>query len=407
MSRVGDALRVFRMPQDQRDASLGSLLGDDSRYRRSRGNVPAITQDTAFRNSVWWACLNLRAKLESSFPIDIVRPSAGGLLQPVTAPPFVRSPYPRQSPAEFIYASRIDKDRYGNSIGIIRQVNSLGLPSIVEQVEMSTVRAIMNGSRIKEWRIGNVRYSREEIWHERQYVLSGFDLGLSPLAYASYTMGISASAQDLALTWFSQGASPRGVLKNLRKDMLDPGVREEAKEAFRNSTADGDIFVTGNEWEWTPAETTAASIGFLDQVEASNRDLCRYLDVPAEMVGVETTTGSITYANVTQANLQFLIHHMGPAVKATEDYWSTYAIPKPWQFKLNTSALLRMDDKTRTEILTSKVSNKILLPNEARALDNLPPYTPEDLSTLALFAKMGKPEPSQSQPQQKEWTVPA
>ena len=52
---------------------------------------------------------------------------------------------------------------------------------------------------------------------------------------------------------------------------------------------------------------------------------------------------AITYANISQRNLQFLIMHLGPAVGRREDAFSRKLVSNPRYVKLNTDALLRMD----------------------------------------------------------------
>lgn len=408
MGKYGDAVRFLVGERTQREASLGSLLGDVSRQARSR-NGGYVSQDKALKNSVWWAGLNLRANVVSTFPVDVVRKTSGGLLTSVPNPGnMVTEPYPGQDITEFLYAVQMDMDRYGNAVGIIRERNFNNKPSTVELQNMSQCFPQMDGGRIKSWRIGNLYYDPRDIWHQRQYVMAGFDLGLSPLAYAAESMGIYASAQEFALEWFGNGALPRGVLKHTRRDSLDAKTRRDAKEQFRESTQGGDIFVTGNNWEWNPATTTATSAGFLDQKAASERDVCRYVGVPASMVDVEVSTGNITYANVTQANLQFLVTQLGPSVVRTQNYWSRVALPQPWLFRFNTDALLRMDPVTKSDLLIRLSNAKLRTPSEVRALDNLAPYDDAQLAELGTFAQMGKvAAPGPVQKESAPWLVPS
>lgn len=403
MSRIGDAARALL----GREANLGALLGDESRVRRSAGQV--VTQERALKNSVWWAGLNLRANVESSFPIDVVRKSGSGLMVAVPNPgPLLSEPFPGQDISEFIYATRIDKDRYGNTCGIIRERNRLNLPLVVELQSMSNCSAIMDGGRIVQWRFGSEYYDPKDVWHERQYVMPGLQLGLSPLAYAAQTMGIYQSTQDFASDWFEGKATPRGVLRNTQRGNLEARHRREAKEQFKNSTAGGDIFVTGVEWEWLPSQTTAATAGFLEQKTSSEKDVARYVGVPASMVDVEVSTGNVTYGNVTQFNLQFLVTQMGPATRRTERYWSRNAVPRPWEVKMNTDALLRMDPVTKSELMIKLSGAKLRVPSEIRALDNLPPYDEDQLAELAYFAQLGKPAtPTTDNREAQPWQPPS
>lgn len=406
MSRIGKAARAVARgivgPLQERDGSLESMLGGDA--RRAGGGAAAVlpTQDTALRNSVWWGCINLRANVASNFPMDVFRPAGpgGSLGIPVKAPPIFAEPWPGVDISEWLYGTEVDKCRYGNSVGIIRGRNTFGKVTQVQPVPMSNqVRAVVRTDRaglqeIVKWRIGQEEYNPEDIWHEKRYTLKGFPLGLSPLAYAAYSMGVYASAQQFALDWFALGPMPRGVLKNTELESVPAELREAAKAQFKASTLNGDIFVTGSEWEWTPSATDAATPDFLAQQESSSRDVCRYLGVPASMVDVEVTTGNITYANITQANLQWLITEVGPEARRTERYWSRMATPAPWYVKMNTDALLRMDPQTRNTVLMAQLQQKARTPDEVRALDNLPPYTPDQLEQLALFAGMGKSAPT-------------
>lgn len=392
MSRWGDIARAALGVND-RDVSLGAMLGDQSRVAQSSAQLP--TQDTALRNSVWWACLMLRADVISSFPLDVFRPAAGGLGTPINKPgPFFSTPAPGVDRMEYLFGTSVDLDRYGNSIDIITGRNSYGKITEIQPVTMgSTVRAVVRDSRVLKWRIGNDEYDPSEIWHQKQYTVKGQPLGLPTLAYAAYTMGLYDSAQRFALDWFGMGASPRGVLKSNKQDNVSATVRQAAKDQFKAATMNGDIFVTGKEWDWTPAAADAMSPNFLSQQAESSRDVCRFLGVPASMVDVEISTGNITYANVTQANLQWLITKIGPATQRMERSWTANTTPGPWYVKFNTDALLRMDPQTRSTVLLAQLAAKAKTPTEVRALDNLPPYTPEQIAELDLFASMGKPAP--------------
>lgn len=408
MSRLADSWRVLT----GRDASLGSLLGDQSRQSRSRyRGTAAVSQSQALRNSVWWAGSVLRANLVSTFPVDVVRETGDGLLTTVRNPgTLVSEPWPDQDITEFLFSTQMDKDRYGNAIGVIRERNALGLPTAVELQSMGNCSAIMNGPTIIQWRVGREYYSPKDIWHEKQYTLPGFALGLNPLTHASRDLSIYESAADWAADWFAGGALPRGTLRNTRKDKIKPEDAEDARNKFRESTAGGDIFVHGVEWEWTPASTSAATSGFLEQQESSEQAICRFIGVPAMMVGVDGGTGNITYANVSQANLEFLIMHLNPTVVRLEKYWSRKALPRPWKFKLNTDALLRLDPQGKADLMVKLNTMKVRTPTELRLLDNLPPYDDTQISELGTFAQLGKPAPTTTPTNLSEapsWLVPS
>lgn len=419
MSRFGDAWAALTATAEARSQATDTLAfmldqsGRGSRARNSRTTAP-ITQESAFKNSVWFAGMTLWADVVSSFPLDVYRPAGDGLLSPVSNPgPMFDSPSPDVDITEFLYSSTMDKRRYGNCVGIIQGRNSYGAATVVELQKMSDVAATMSGSKLVKWRIGRQEYDPVDIWHEKEYTLAGFDLGMSPLANAAATMGIYQSTQDFALDWFALGANPRGILKNTERDVIPAEVRDDAKLQFREATQGGDIFVAGREWEWVPQMQDQMSNNFLKQQAASDRDVCRFVGVPASMIDVEVSTGNITYANVTQANLQWLISRVGPFARRTERYWTRNATPRPWTVKLNTDALLRMDPQTRATLMIAQADAMLRVPSELRALDNLPDYTPEQLTELSFYAKLKKP-PATPGPQAvkaredgQPWQIPA
>jgi HK97 family phage portal protein len=401
MGRVQQAWRALT----NRDLA-SDQIGWQLRGSRGGTGTASVTQETALRHSAWWACLRLRADLISTTPVDSFRERDGRQIE-VTKPPLLVTPAPGVDITEHMYSSQFDLDRYGNSVGIITGRNSFGLPATIELAPMSEVSARMNGHRLVEWRICNEKYLPEEIWHEKQFTVGGMPLGLSPLAYAAWTIGGYLSAQQFALDWFTNGAQPSGVLRNTEQTVVKD-IATVAKASFKAATENRDIFVTGKDWEWTPAATDAASTGFLEQQSAGILDVCRYLGVPGDMIDASNSTGNITYANVTQRNVQLLVINLGPAYVRRERKWSM-ALPAPRFVKFNTDALLRMDPETRQRTILARVAGKTLAPSEARALDNVDPFTDEQLAEIAFFAQMARPvtPTTQQAAQVAPWEVPA
>lgn len=407
MGRIRQAWSVLK----NRDLASDQIGWQTRGGARVGSSGVAVTQETALRNSAWWACLRIRADLISTTPIDTFRTRDGRQVE-IPKPPLFISPapatadQPRVGLIEHLYSSQIDLDRYGNSVGVITETNSFGLPQRIDLVPMSQVSARMNGSRIVEWRIGNETYPISEIWHEKQFTVGGWPLGLSPLAYAAWTISGYLNAQQFANDWFINGAQPSGVLRNTEQTVVRQ-LAKAAKADFKAAVEGRDIFVTGKDWEWTPATTDAASSGFLEQQQAGLLDVCRYLGVPGDMIDAPPQGSSVTYATVTQRNLQLLVINLGPAFARREEQWST-ALPGDARFmKFNTEAILRMDPEAKSRVILSKVAGRTLAPSEARALDNLDPYTDEQLAELAYFAQLSKPATPTIQQAGQKWEVPA
>lgn len=363
--------------------------------RRQGGTGGAVmsTPETALRHSAVFACLRLRANLISATPLDAYRMLNGVQIE-VDKPPLLRSPGGSQRAymvggsnaliGEWLWSSQFDLDRFGNDFGVITATDGFGFPSVVELVPTAEVRLLGRGPRIDEVRINGEKFQPSQIWQERQYTIPGCPVGLSPLAYAAGSISGYLSAQKFGLDYFGAGGMPSGVLRNTDIDELGEGVVDQAKARFKLAVEGRDVFVVGRSWEWHPQAQESAAAAFLDEMKFGIGDVARFLDVPGDMIDAENASGSITYANISQRNLQLLITSLGPVYKRREDVFSA-AIKADRFVKFNTDAILRMDPETRTKVINGRVLARLLAPSEARALDNLPPFTPEQIAEFDIL----------------------
>lgn len=350
-----------------------------------------VGRDRAMRHSAVWACLRLRADLISSMPADVFR-RADGIQLEVTKPPIFVQPGGADGVLwpEWVYSSEVDLDSLGNTVGVILEKDANQLPVAIELADMDTVSFIGRGSKIEKVRIGGTEYNPSQIWHEKQYTRSGCAVGLSPIAYAASVLNTHLSAQEFANDWFSNSSVPGGHLKNNAKT-LDKKQAAAVKENFKATVQAGDVWVSGMDWEYSMLSAKASESQFLETMEATVVDVCRFLGVPADMIDAESGGKSITYANITQRNLQLLVMNLGPAIQRRETAWSWGLLPRPRYVKLNTDAVLRMDVKSRYEAYKISIDARLRAPSEIRALEDLPPFTPEQLAEFAIFSKAPSP----------------
>ncbi|MDX2948887.1 phage portal protein [Streptomyces caniscabiei] len=382
-----------------RDANITSaedLLALAREGRTSRKNVH-VTNDSALRHSAVWACLRLRADLMSSFPIDVYR-KVNGIQVEVPKPPVLITPGGSEvGVKEWMYSTEFDLDRGGNCFGIITERTGVigpdgrGLPGRIDLVELGDVTVRGNGSQIKKFRIGTKEYDPWDVWHEKQYTVAGVPLGLSPVAYAAWTIEESLNAQQFARDWFAGGATPSGTLKNTAKT-IDRKQAREVKDGFRAAVSNGDLFVHGMDWEYKPVQAVASQSAFIEARQYGLGDIARFFGCPGDLIDAAVSGSSVTYANISQRNLQFLIMNLGPAVGRREDAFSRKLVSGPRFVKLNTDALLRMDPEARARTIGARINSRTLAPSEARALDNLPPFTEDQLAEFdRLFGSRSVP----------------
>lgn len=358
----------------------------------SRPGIPMVSNDTAMRQSAVWACLRLRANLLSTMPVDVYRRVQGHQVELPKPPILVNPGGERVDLQRWLYSTQVDLDRSGNTFGLITERSGGGLPARIDLQpvqECAVVPAPNNGAKTADYpdgwqyRICGKRYKPADVWHEIQYPVSGLPVGLSPVAYAAWTIGEYLSIQDFALDWFGNGGVPLAHLKNTQKT-FDATTAETVKERFKATIAAGDIFVSGSDWEYNMIQADQAGSAWLEAKQFGISDVARFFDCPGDLIDAAVQAKNITYASITQRNLQFLIMHLGPAITRRENAL-TKLLPNPRYVKMNTASLLRMDPKTAADLIKVKIDSRTMTPDEARELDNLPPLTQDQTNQFLTF----------------------
>lgn len=354
-----------------------------------RAGGVTVTNESALRHSAVWACLRLRANLVSTMPVDVYR-KVGDMKVEVPKPPVLVNPGgDRVGMMEWLYSTQFDLDRAGNCFGLITARDGLGLPARIELVPVADV-TVRQRDGVVTYKIGPQEYAASEVWHERQYTMAGLPVGLSPIAYAAWSIGEYLSVQQFALDWFGNGAVPSAHLKNTAKT-ISPNDAEETKRRFKAATSNQDLFVTGNDWEYNMIQADAAGADWIEAKRYGIGDIARFFDCPGDLI--DAAAGGMTYANITQRNLQFLVMNLGPAIVRREDALSSLT-SRPRFVKLNTDALLRMDPQTRAAMLRTQIESRQLAPSEARELEDRAPFTDSQLAEFDRLFGTKNPAPT-------------
>lgn len=372
---------LFGRPMQSRSLTLDDL-GVPTRSATGTRGAPA-TADRALRFSAVWAALRLRSDLISTMPVHVYRKTATGQTPAPSTRLFSR-PSDGMLWHEWVYASQMDLDRYGNAFGQI-VAREAGYPVQIELWPASEVTVLFTGRLIRGYRYGGKEFAPSEVWHERQYTVAGYPVGLSPLAYAAWAIGGGLAAQEFALDFYANGTHPTGTLRHTMEANLDPAVLRTAKARFKEATASRDLFATGKEWEFTPASVDANSAQFLEEQRATAVDVARYIGVPANAIDAAVSGQAITYANVAQRQLDLLTNFIAPATTRRELKLTADALPAPRFLKFNTDAILRLDPAARVDLTAKQIDARVRTPDEVRALENLPPLTPEQVDQFALL----------------------
>lgn len=386
----------------RRDVSGAGLPVLDRRTGRNLPGLAPRGASAALRQSVIWASMSLRAATESLMPVDVKRMIGGVAVDVEPQPAFFRAPSNfseghDDTISDWLYAGRMNLDGHGNNFGEIVGRDAFGLPSRIQLVPPEDVRCRVSRYRIVEYRFGNLVMDPRDVWHERQHLIGGLPVGLSPFAYAALTIDMGQAGREFAAEWFGNKAVPSAHLKNVEKTVSDK-ASDAIKARFEASMSSGGVFVTGKDWTYSPLQAKAAESGLLEAMNWNAVELVRFFNVMPELVAVGVESGaSLTYSNITQANLQFLVRHMARSIKAREDAL-TAILPKPRFVKLNRSAFLAMDPLARAQLMETKIRARMLTPDQARGIDDELPLSEVDYAQFdRLFGNPNKSTPQKAE----------
>jgi HK97 family phage portal protein len=384
--------RIRRMFQRLVDQSAPGIPPPGQGNGALAGSV-RISNETALRNSAVWAALRIRADLISTMPVDVYR-KVGDVRVSVPTPPVLVNPGgERVGIEEWLYSTQFDLDRAGNAFGLITERDGMGLPARIELVALGDV-SLRSRAGVIEYLIGGKPHSADQIWHEKQYTVAGLAVGLSPVANAALTLGAYQSALQFAIDWFGNSAMPAFELRN-KEQTIPQAVAETVKMRAEAAMTPGGVFVHGSDWELKPVQSMAAQTQYLDMMRDGVPDIARYFGVPADLIDGAVSGSGVTYANIGQRNTQFLIMHLGPAARRRETALSALTA-KPRFVKLNRSGLLAMDPATRATTLGGQIKSWQLTPDEARAIEDRAPLTPEQWTDLERVNGAARKTPTEA-----------
>ena len=215
----------------------------------------------------------------------------------------------------------------------------------------------------------------------------GFDglVGYSPIAMAKNAIGMAIACEEYGAKFFSNGASPSGVLEH-PGILKDPEkVRESWNSAYGGSSNSHKVAVLEEGMKYTPISISPNEAQFLETRKFQINEIARIFRVPPHMVG---DLEKSSFSNIEQQSLEFVKYTLDPWVIRweqslsralfTEDEKHTYF------FKFNVEGLLRGDYQSRMNGYATARQNGWMSANDIRELEDLDRIPAEEGGDLYL-----------------------
>ena len=202
--------------------------------------------------------------------------------------------------------------------------------------------------------------------------------GLDWMQYARDCIGTALATEQFQAKYFKNGIRTGGILM-LPREMSDK-AKDKVGEGFAKQYGGPDnwfktvILRDGAKFE--QAQNTLREAQMVELDEQLVRKVCRFFNLQPSRLGL---SDSVSYNSKSEDNQGYLdsclSHWLGPITTECRRKLLSNANQdrQTHQFRHDTSELLRMNELTRYQIYAIGAQAKILLPNEARRREGLPP----------------------------------
>ena len=354
-------------------------------YTQALADQSAGDPEGAMRTGAVWGCVNKIAWMMAVMRPQPYRgqPGMAGQSQKATVPQMLIDPAADAGMVAFTYMSWVSLLLRGNVYGLIIDRDKYGYPAQIELQHPDQMRVRKKTDGTYEFRLRNEVINPAEVWHRAIFRMPGSRVGMSAIQYAAKTTRTVQAAEAFGLDFFQDGAHPSGILTNKNANKISQEQAQKVKDTFLAATRGSRApVVMGGGWDFSQIQVSPQDSQFLELINAGKGTIAEFFLMKPQMMGWGASgSGSLTYQNVENAQLDFLTYPMTPFILQWEE-WLGEWLPRGQWVKLDTSPMLRTDFLSRMRGYHMLVGGRLMTQDEIRAMEDYPPFTPEQLDEI-------------------------
>jgi phage portal protein BeeE len=315
-------------------SGLGTILDVLGRPRRATKSSPVVTADSAMTLGAVWACVRLLADNVSGLPVDVYRRGTESRVEVNPPPSLVASPSAIVSRSTWLYQHMVSFLIRGNVYGIRTQFGADGWATKIELVHPDSMQVRQPDQLAPpDYYYNGKPIDPSKVYHVSAFNVPGSVVGLSPIQYASSTLGMGLAAEQYNYELMSGGGHPSATLTS--DQVLDGPNAQHVKQRFLEGTSDGThIAVLGAGLKYERMQLTPEEAQFLQIPQRDRRGRLPVLWCPTGNDRRRRARVGLTYANREQRALDFLVFTLQWWITRIEEAWSA-ELPRAQYVKLN------------------------------------------------------------------------
>lgn len=387
---MGILSSIFKSRDKPKNSTAGSFL---SFFFGGSSSGKRVNERTAMQMTAVYACVRILSESVAQLPLHLYRYTNKGGKERAIDHSLYRllhdEPNPEMTSFVFRETMMMHLLLYGNAYAqIIKNGKGEVLALYPLMPNRMTVDRDVKGKLVyvyqhesdeaKTMKNESVSLRPEDVLH---VVGLGFDglVGYSPIAMAKNSIGMAIACEEFGAKFFSNGATPGGVLEHPNTIKDPEKVRESWTATFGGSGNSNKIAVLEEGMKYHPISINPNEAQFLETRKFQLNEIARIFRVPPHMIG---DLEKSSFSNIEQQSLEFVKYTLEPWVARweqaivrrllTEEEKKTYFV------KFNLEGLLRGDYKSRMDGYAVARQNGWMSANDIRQLENLDMIPEED-----------------------------
>lgn len=339
---------------------------------------------SAMRLSAVWACIRLLTDAISTLPLDTFMRRSGTRLPYRPRPRYLDFEAPGLSRVQYLTQVVMSLLTEGNAF-VATPRDQFGLVQHLVVLDPTRVAIERDGGLVR-YRCGEHTFSPLDVMHIPGLIAPGGLRGLSPVGMAREVVDTAAAAQAAGKSHFDNASVPPAVIKipSTGGDAPNQGETDRTRaqrvaqtwhDTHGGTSNAGKIGVLVGGAELQSVAVNHKDSQWIEARQFSVQEIARIFGVPPHLIA-DSSNSTSWGSGLAEQNLAFGQFSLRPWIERIEDahnrLLSSEGMPDVF-LKLNLDALLRASLSDRYESYAVGIGARMLTPNEARRLEDLPP----------------------------------
>lgn len=327
----------------------------------------AVTVDAALSVGAVYRAISVIVTSVSQMALTVYRQG----LEVKTLPSLVRQPNVNDTQSGFVEESVFSLAAHGEAFWHLHRAGPGEAVSSITVLDPQRMLVVEDGLGKVEYHFDGREIPRWRMHHLRLMRRPGTVKGLGPIQAARDEIAALIRLRAFAAKWTDPAGVPLGYLTT--DLILSPDESAEFAEAwtrFLDEHGGIGVLSQGLDFKYVGANPAEAEFTSLNNAAVTN--IARLFGIPAFYLLAPIEGSSMTYANLEQANLQFMQGTLSRYMNEIENALTTLT-PRGQEVRFKEADLLRLDSKTLWETRKTMVDLGYTSGAELRADDGKAP----------------------------------